>query len=108
MLLKYMFIKLCWEDNHIFKEELFLLFIFFERTTYHLEMEVREFTILTAKKTIFQKEAHVTVVYGLVHQLMCHVRLGCLPHYLSGSCLCCFSGTGFSRSPHLKSCKQQH
>lgn len=56
-----------------------MLFIFFERTTYHLEMEVGEFTILTGKKTIFQKEAHVTVVYGLVHQLMCQVRLGCLP-----------------------------
>lgn len=35
------------------QEELFLLLIYLERATYHPEMEVREFSILTGKKAIF-------------------------------------------------------
>lgn len=38
---------------------------------------------------------------------MCCVRLGCLLCYYGCSCLCCFSGAGFSDSTQLRS-KQQH
>lgn len=106
-----MFIELRWEEKHIFKRKtrwIISVVYTLSKNAYHVETEVREFAVLPGKKTIFWEEISSDCSTWAVHQWVCQVRLGCLPHYHACSCICCISGASFSGSPQLQSCKQQH
>lgn len=105
------FIKYHWEDNSIFKRrmrEIIFVVYFLWKSCISLWKGGYRVHYPSRKASNYEEKSHVTAVHGLIHQLMCQVRLGCLLHYHGCSCLCCFSGAGFSGSPQQRSCKQLH